>query len=156
VPAALGNLGVNRVFHKVAQRPGKPLFGTDRRLAFSRCQATPSRYSPAWRATCCRPWRSCPAVPREVGPCGSRPHTGSRRRWPCCCPSPWSTIRTAAPGPGPTRPRDQATSTRWPGEPTTTPYSHVSGGGGERDRHHAHDAEGKRDTQENSAQRAKP
>ncbi|MBP6513863.1 MAG: molybdopterin molybdotransferase MoeA [Steroidobacteraceae bacterium] len=29
VPAALGNLGVNRVFHKVAQRPGKPLwFGT--------------------------------------------------------------------------------------------------------------------------------
>ena len=45
---------------------------------------------------------------------------------------------------------------RAPGEPTNTPYSHASGGGGERDRHHAHDVEGKRDTQENSAQRAKP
>lgn len=45
---------------------------------------------------------------------------------------------------------------RAPGEPTNTPFSHVSGGGGERDRHHAHDVEGKRDTQENSEERAKP
>jgi hypothetical protein len=45
---------------------------------------------------------------------------------------------------------------RTPGEPTNTPYSHVSGGGGERDRHHAHDVKGKRDTQENSAERRKP
>lgn len=45
---------------------------------------------------------------------------------------------------------------RAPGEPTNTPYSHVSGGGGERDRHHAHDVRGKRDTEENSVQRRKP
>jgi hypothetical protein len=42
------------------------------------------------------------------------------------------------------------------GEPTNTPYSHVSGGGGERDRHHAHDARGKKDSEENSRQRSKP
>ncbi|KQP82660.1 MULTISPECIES: hypothetical protein [unclassified Methylobacterium] len=30
-----------------------------------------------------------------------------------------------------------------PGSPTNDATSHVSGGGGERDRHHAHDAEGK-------------
>lgn len=45
---------------------------------------------------------------------------------------------------------------RKPGEPTNTPFSHVSGGGGERDRHHAHDARGKEDFEENSAQRRKP
>ena len=45
---------------------------------------------------------------------------------------------------------------RAPGEPTNTPFSHVSGGGGERDRHHAHDEHGKRDFQENSQERAKP
>ncbi|MDB5450782.1 MAG: hypothetical protein JWQ52_1910 [Phenylobacterium sp.] len=45
---------------------------------------------------------------------------------------------------------------RSPGEPTNTPFSHVSGGGGERDRHHGHDAEAKRDTEENSQERAKP
>jgi hypothetical protein len=45
---------------------------------------------------------------------------------------------------------------RAPGEPTNTPLSHVSGGGGERDRHHGHDIGAKRDTEENSAQRAKP
>lgn len=41
------------------------------------------------------------------------------------------------------------------GEPTNTPYSGVSGGGGERDRHHAHDVEGKRDTEQNSEDRRK-
>ena len=41
--------------------------------------------------------------------------------------------------------------TRAPGEPTNTPFSHVSGGG---DRHHGHDVKG--DTEENSRQRAKP
>jgi hypothetical protein len=45
---------------------------------------------------------------------------------------------------------------RSPGEPTNTRFSHVSGGGGERDRHHGHDARAKRDTEENSAQKAKP
>jgi len=45
---------------------------------------------------------------------------------------------------------------RAPGEPTNTPFSHVSGGGGERDRHHGHDVKAKRDTEENSVQRAKP
>jgi len=45
---------------------------------------------------------------------------------------------------------------REPGEPTSTPFSHVSGGGGERDRHHGHDALAKRDAEENSRQRAKP
>ena len=41
-------------------------------------------------------------------------------------------------------------------EPTNTPFSHVSGGGGERDRHHARDAYGKRDFEENSRERRKP
>ena len=41
-------------------------------------------------------------------------------------------------------------------EPTNTPFSHVSGGGGERDRHHGHDVKAKRATQENSQERAKP
>ena len=54
------------------------------------------------------------------------------------------------------KPQPPKVDPRAPGEPTNTPSSHGSGGGGERDRHHAHDAEGKRDTQENSAQRAKP
>lgn len=36
------------------------------------------------------------------------------------------------------------------------PYSHVSGGGGERDRHHGHDAESKRDREENSIQKRMP
>lgn len=45
---------------------------------------------------------------------------------------------------------------RLAGEPTNTPFSHVSGGGGERDRHHAHDARGKRDFEENSEARRKP
>jgi len=45
---------------------------------------------------------------------------------------------------------------RYPGDPTNTPYSHVSGGGGERDRRHAHDARAKRDHQENSLNRRKP
>jgi hypothetical protein len=51
---------------------------------------------------------------------------------------------------------EKRTDHRRPGEPTNTPYSHVSGGGGERDRHHAHDTRGKRDTEENAQQRAKP
>ena len=45
---------------------------------------------------------------------------------------------------------------RAPGEPTNTPFSHVSGGGGERDRHHGHDVVAKRRKQENSAERRKP
>ena len=45
--------------------------------------------------------------------------------------------------------------TRADGEPTNTPYSGVSGGGGERDRHHARDAFGKDDHEQNSAERAK-
>ena len=45
---------------------------------------------------------------------------------------------------------------RAPGEPTNTPYSHVSGGGGERDRRHGHDVAAKRDTEESSQERAKP
>ena len=36
------------------------------------------------------------------------------------------------------------------------PWSHVSGGGGERDRHHGHDpVKSKRDTEENAIQKAK-
>lgn len=53
------------------------------------------------------------------------------------------------------QPRDPPRDGRGPEEPTNTPFSGVSGGGGERDRHHAHDAEGKRDTQQNSVQRSK-
>jgi len=41
-------------------------------------------------------------------------------------------------------------------EPTNTPFSHVSGGGGERDRHHGHDAKAKHIKQENAVQKAKP
>lgn len=53
------------------------------------------------------------------------------------------------------QPRDPPFGGRGPEEPTNTPFSGVSGGGGERDRHHAHDAKGKRDTEQNSRQRAK-
>lgn len=53
------------------------------------------------------------------------------------------------------QPRSPARAGRGKDEPTNTPFSHVSGGGGERDRHHARDAEGKRDTEENSAQASK-
>ena len=45
---------------------------------------------------------------------------------------------------------------RMAGEPTNTPYSHVSGGGGERDRRHSHDPKQKGDFEENSRQRSKP
>ena len=55
-----------------------------------------------------------------------------------------------------TKPEPQRRDPRAPGEPTNTPFSHVSGGGGERDRHHAHDPHGKRDFEENSEQRRKP
>lgn len=33
------------------------------------------------------------------------------------------------------------------------PFSHVSGGGGEVDRHHGHDSKNKRDTEENRVQK---
>ena len=39
---------------------------------------------------------------------------------------------------------------------TNVRYSQVSGGGGERDRHHAHDAKGKRDTEQNRVQKSLP
>jgi hypothetical protein len=55
-----------------------------------------------------------------------------------------------------TKPEPQQGDPRSPGEPTNTRFSHVSGGGGERDRHHAHDSRGKTDSEENSAQRRKP
>lgn len=54
------------------------------------------------------------------------------------------------------RPEPHKGDTRRPGEPTNTPYSHVSGGGGERDRRHSHDPAEKRGFQENSAERRKP
>ena len=54
-----------------------------------------------------------------------------------------------------TEPEPKKGAPRTPGEPTNTPFSHVSGGGGERDRHHAHDAEGKRDFEQNSEERRK-
>ncbi|WP_374472629.1 hypothetical protein [Phenylobacterium sp.] len=54
------------------------------------------------------------------------------------------------------KPHPEKGDPRAPGEATNTAYSHQSGGGGERDRRHAHDAGAKRDHQENSDQRAKP
>jgi hypothetical protein len=54
-----------------------------------------------------------------------------------------------------TEPEPKKGAPRHPGEPTNTPYSHVSGGGGERDRHHSHDPKQKRDFEENSEQRRK-
>lgn len=55
-----------------------------------------------------------------------------------------------------TEPEPHKGPNRAPGEPTNTPFSHVSGGGGERDRHHGHDASAKKDFEENSAERRKP
>ncbi|MDX9998943.1 MAG: hypothetical protein WCY15_16615 [Phenylobacterium sp.] len=43
-----------------------------------------------------------------------------------------------------------------PDEPTNTRFSHVSGGGGERDSRHSHDPKMKRDFQQNSEQRRTP
>lgn len=53
------------------------------------------------------------------------------------------------------KPDDLPRDGRGRDEPTNTQFSGVSGGGGERDRHHAHDAKGKRDTEQNSVQRGK-
>ena len=53
------------------------------------------------------------------------------------------------------QPPEPPRSGRGVDEPTNTPFSHVSGGGGERDRHHARDAFGKDDHEQNSAERAK-
>ena len=39
---------------------------------------------------------------------------------------------------------------------TNVRFSHVSGGGGERDEHHGHSAKAKRDTQENRIQKGLP
>jgi hypothetical protein len=39
---------------------------------------------------------------------------------------------------------------------TEVRFSHVSGGGGERDRHHGHSDKSKRDTEENSFQKKQP
>lgn len=55
-----------------------------------------------------------------------------------------------------TEPEPKKGDPRAPGEPTSTGFSHVSGGGGERDRHHAHDPKAKDDFEENSKQRRKP
>ncbi len=54
-----------------------------------------------------------------------------------------------------TKPRPDPQATRQAGEPTNTAFSGVSGGGGERDRHHSHDPAQKADRQQNSEQRAK-
>jgi|SRR5690606_25134256 hypothetical protein len=43
-----------------------------------------------------------------------------------------------------------------PDEPNNTRFSHVSGGGGERDSRHSHDPKMKRDFQQNSEQRRTP
>ena len=53
------------------------------------------------------------------------------------------------------KPEAPARAGRAPDEPTNQPWSHVSGGGGERDRHHSHDPDDKRDTEENSIQKNK-
>jgi hypothetical protein len=55
-----------------------------------------------------------------------------------------------------TEPEPKHGETRPFGEPTNTAFSHVSGGGGERDRHHGHDPRAKRDFEENSHERRKP
>ena len=54
------------------------------------------------------------------------------------------------------KPEPRQADGRMAGEPTNTPYSNVSGGGGERDRRHGHDPKQKRDFEENSRQRRKP
>jgi len=54
------------------------------------------------------------------------------------------------------KPELKPTDHRAAGEPTNTPFSHVSGGGGERDRKHGHSPADKHVRQENSAERRKP
>ena len=54
-----------------------------------------------------------------------------------------------------TEPQPPKVDPRAPGEPTNTKHSRVSGGGGERDIHHAHDPAAKRDFEQNSTERAK-
>ncbi|MDG2523569.1 hypothetical protein ABOZ73_14235 [Caulobacter sp. 73W] len=54
------------------------------------------------------------------------------------------------------KPQPPKVDPRAPGEPTNTRHSHVSGGGGERDIHHARNPEAKSDFEENSTERAKP
>ena len=54
-----------------------------------------------------------------------------------------------------TEPEPKRGDSRSPGEPTNTPFSHVSGGGGERDRKHSHDPHEKRDHESNSIQKSK-
>ena len=54
-----------------------------------------------------------------------------------------------------TKPQPPKVDPRAPGEPTNTMHSRVSGGGGERDIHHAHDPMAKRDFEQNSAEREK-
>ncbi len=53
------------------------------------------------------------------------------------------------------QPEKPARGGRGKDEPTNQPFSHVSGGGGERDRHHGHDERAKRDTEENRIQKSK-
>lgn len=70
-----------------------------------------------------------------------------------------NTLRWGGPGAShenASKPPPPKVDPRAPGEPTNTPFSHVSGGGGERDRHHGHDVTAKRRSQESSAERRKP
>lgn len=67
VPAALGRLGVQRVFHKIAQRPGKPMwFGTD--VQGRRVFALPG--NPVSALTCCVRY----VVPSLLASLGLGPH----------------------------------------------------------------------------------
>ena len=80
VPAALAELGVTRVFHKVRLKPGKPLWfgvGPARATAPGRsssaCRAIPSA---GWSGSCCSSGRRC--IDWQGGPsrCPSRSRSG--------------------------------------------------------------------------------
>ena len=70
VKEALDALGVERLFWKVAQKPGKPLtFGTPRRRgSSSACRAIRSRRSCASRSTCGRRSGGWPAIAGSICP----------------------------------------------------------------------------------------
>jgi len=53
------------------------------------------------------------------------------------------------------KPRPPDKDPRAPGEPTNTRHSRVSGGGGERDVHHAHSDRAKRDFEQSSEDKRK-
>ena len=97
-----------------------------------------------------------PPVPEDQKDAHGGSSSTSKHPEPIRTPPAQTRTSTSASKDGTAAPEEPPRSGRAPDEPTNTPYSHVSGGGGERDRHHGHSAEPKRDTEEKSEERGKP